>query len=150
MPGWLDEAARVLGGGAGLGAGLGGVFFALKWVFEFIGGRMDRRADRLDSDTRFIIENLREEVGRVAKRLSAAEIEIVDLKGQLAECQHEHAVARHERDHLKAVLLATSPGMKMAFPLDQSIPKDMAVLAVEIDAAVAAEALKKGQADELC
>lgn len=126
MPGWLDEAARVLGGGAGLGAGLGGVFFALKWVFEYVGGRMDRRAAALDDGTQRLMDRLEARIDELTKRVTTVERE-------LADCQTKHAESEAKAARLEAMLLATRPGLKRAFPPEDCIPKDMAVLAAKMD-----------------
>lgn len=84
LPAWL-----------GAGAAAGGGFGIIKWIFEYIGGRMDKRADRLDADTRFVIDQLRAELGRVSQRLDRVETE-------LADCQHKHAEAEAKVMRLEA------------------------------------------------
>ena len=88
LPGWL---------GAG---GVAGVGFAFaKWLLEYVGGRMDKRAAALDQDTRFVIENLKAEVGRLLSRVEV-------LEHGLAECHSKHAAAEAELARHKAILQA--------------------------------------------
>lgn len=84
LPAWL-----------GAGAAAGGGFGIIKWIFEYIGGRMDKRADRLDADTRFVIDQLRAELARVSTRLDRVETE-------LADCQTKHAQAEAKVMQLEA------------------------------------------------
>lgn len=100
LPGWL---------GAGFAAG--GGFGVVKWVVEFIAGRIDKRAAALDADTRFVIENLRGELARMAlrqeqsdQRLATAEGEIQALRTELVECNGKHAAADAEVARLKAMM----------------------------------------------
>lgn len=104
--------------GVGLGAGgvlaigimraLGG---AARWLIEYFGGRMDKRADRLDADTRFVIENLRQEVERLkservedAKRLDDAFARIDEMRKELDDCNKKHAEAEAHNKHLEAMM----------------------------------------------
>ncbi|MYL98723.1 hypothetical protein GR702_13215 [Novosphingobium sp. FGD1] len=102
MNGFLSMIPHTLPAWLGAGAAAGGGFGIIKWAFEYVGGRMDKRADRLDADTRFVIDQLRAELARVSGRLDRAEGEILDLREQLAECQHKHAEAEAKVMQLEA------------------------------------------------
>lgn len=95
MSGFLSMIPHTLPAWLGAGAAAGGGFASIKWVFEFVGGRMDKRADRLDADTRFVIDQLRAELGRTNQRLDRVETE-------LADCQHKHAEAEAKVMRLEA------------------------------------------------
>ena len=129
MPSWIDDLRSVAFGAGGAGGGL----LTVRWLAGFVGGRMDKRADRLDADTRFIIENLRTELTRLAERQERSEGEIADLREQLTECQRKHAESETKAARLEAMLLATRPGLKLAFPPEDSLPNDMAVMAARLD-----------------
>ncbi|GGN49422.1 hypothetical protein GCM10011349_20020 [Novosphingobium indicum] len=99
LPGWI-----------GAGAAAGGGFGIIKWVFEYVGGRMDKRADRLDEDTRFVIDNLRAEVERLkdervedARRLDDAFARIDEMRRELDDCNRKHAEAEARVKHLEAM-----------------------------------------------
>lgn len=103
----------------GVGVGAGGVFVwqvfrglagAAKWLIEYFGGRMDKRADRLDEDTRFVIDNLREEVERLkneriedARRLDDAFARINEMRRELDDCNRKHAEAEARVKSLEAM-----------------------------------------------
>jgi chromosome segregation ATPase len=97
IPNWLP-------GWAAAGAAAGTGFGAVKWLLEFFAKRSDAREDRLDADTRFIISNLREELERVAVRLSHAEKEIVGLRESLHDCQDKHSHSEAEVARLTAMM----------------------------------------------
>lgn len=88
------------------GGAAGGVFGIVKWFFEFVSKRADLRADRLDADTRFVIENLRAEFSRVTTRLTAAEDHITNLREKLIVCEEQHSHSKAEVAKLTALLEA--------------------------------------------
>jgi len=69
----------------------------IKWLAEFVGGRMDRRSDRLDASTDKIIKLLEARVDQLTTRLDLVEAELVD-------CQRKHAESEAEVMRLKAVM----------------------------------------------
>ena len=90
---WLENVPAWFGAGSGLGAG----FFALKWLFEFIGGRMDRRADALDAGTQRLLAGMENRLNAVTERLDRVERE-------LADCQRKHAESEAKALRLEAML----------------------------------------------
>lgn len=119
---WLDNLASVTGLGVSGGAG----FFTVKWLFEYFGGRMDRRADALDQGTERLIAGLEKRLNAVTERLDKVERE-------LADCQEKHAESEAKAARLEALIGLTSPGMRASFPVDRSVPVDMAVMAAKLD-----------------
>lgn len=75
---------------------------------------MDKRADRLDADTRFVIESLRAELARVSERLGQAEVRIEDLGNQLDECKHKHAESEARVMQLEAMQQGYGDARQMA------------------------------------
>jgi uncharacterized protein (DUF2342 family) len=86
------------------GASAGGAFGIVKWFAEFFSKRADARADRLDADTRFVIENLRAEFSRVSTRMAAAEDHITDLREKLILCESKHGQSEAQVAKLTALL----------------------------------------------
>ena len=80
-----------------LGASGGGGFFAIKWFAEFIGGRLNRREDRLDNQTRQTIADLRNEVNELRERCAVTE-------RRLEECKDQHLLEKTERLKLQVIL----------------------------------------------
>jgi hypothetical protein len=88
----LEAIPTWIGGGAGAGAG----FFALKWIFEWAGGRVDKReaaavanAERLDSATQVLIQNLEDRMNSLTDRLDHVETELANCRTQHAQCESE-------------------------------------------------------------
>ena len=86
------------------GGAAGGAFGVIKWFAEFVTKRLDNRAARLDADTRFVIDNLRQDFDRVSTRLDKAETHIVELRDKLIECQEKHGKSEAEVARLSAML----------------------------------------------
>jgi len=101
LPATLANVA-VLGGAAGGGFGV------VKWFFEFATKRSDAKAAMLDADTRFVIDNLRQEFTRVTDRLGKAEDHILELRRSLNECEAKHGRAEAEVAHLTKIVEAYS------------------------------------------
>lgn len=91
------NVAEVAVSTVGMGSGLGFGFFAVRWLASFLAGRFDKREEQLDAATHDIIDQLRNEVQRLAERLGAVEIELL-------ECKKLHAEADDERRRLKAAM----------------------------------------------
>ncbi|WP_374413263.1 hypothetical protein [Novosphingobium colocasiae] len=85
LPGWL---------GAGFAAG--GGFASIKWLAEFVGGRLDKRAAALDGDTRFLFEGLKAQVTLLTERVVGAEADLKACRAELALCTERHAKAEEE------------------------------------------------------
>ena len=90
----VSDWLTIVSGWLAAGAGAGGGFCAIRWVFEYIGGRMDRRAEALDAGTQQLINNLQSRLTTVEARLDKAETE-------LAECRAKHATSEAEVARLK-------------------------------------------------
>lgn len=118
---WLDHLASATGFGISGGAG----FFTLKWVFEYFGGRMDKRAAALDAGTQRLMERLEARVDELTKRVTTVERE-------LADCQSKHAESEAKAARLEALIGLTATGMKAAHPVDPKMPNDIAVMAAKL------------------
>jgi chromosome segregation ATPase len=101
-----------LPGLAAVGGAAGIALAFTKWLLEYVGGRMDKRADRLDENTQAIIDQLRTELDRVETRLEKSDerldkafTEISGLRDELAECQKMHAKAEARAAKLEAAQL---------------------------------------------
>lgn len=88
----------------GLGAGGGIGFFFVKWLFEYLGGRMDKRADRLDAGTDKLIGLLQDQVASLIERGARLEARLEKVEGDLAECKARHAESDAEVMRLKAIM----------------------------------------------
>lgn len=118
----LEVAASATGVGVSGGAG----FFALKWVFEYFGGRMDKRAAALDAGTDRLLARLEKRVDELTTRVQTVEKE-------LADCQSKHAESEAKAARLEALIGLTTPGMRAAFPLDPTMPNDLAIMAAKLE-----------------
>lgn len=88
----------------GLGLGGGAGFFFIKWLFEYLGGRMDKRADRIDAGTDKLIENLQEQVEALLAREKVREVRLAKVEDELAECKRRHAESDAQVMRLEAIL----------------------------------------------
>lgn len=93
---------------AAFGGGAGAVFWAVRWFFEWLGGRWDRRQEVIDSKTDRLIERLETRVDQLQERLSAAEVD-------LAECKKLHIVAEGELTRLKLLGYSNCPHREICF-----------------------------------
>lgn len=93
----MDNIFTVATTTLGLGAGGGAGFFFVRWLFEFLGGRMDKRADRIDAGTDKLISLMQAEMKRLSERVDG-------LEEDLRDCKRRHAESDAEVMRLKAIL----------------------------------------------
>lgn len=122
---WVDNVASASAVSVSGGAG----FFALKWLVEYFGGRMDKRAAALDAGTQRLMERLEARVDELTKRVTTVEKE-------LADCQTKHAESEAKAARLEALISLTQQGMRANFPVEATMPNDLAVLAAKLDGGV--------------
>lgn len=122
---WVDNLASASAVSVSGGAG----FFALKWLVEYFGGRMDKRAAALDAGTQRLMERLEARVDELTKRVTTVEKE-------LADCQTKHAESEAKAARLEALISLTQQGMRANFPVEGTMPNDLAVLAAKLDGGV--------------
>lgn len=122
---WVDNLASASAVSVSGGAG----FFALKWLVEYFGGRMDKRAAALDAGTQRLMERLEARVDELTKRVTTVEKE-------LADCQTKHAESEAKAARLEALISLTQQGMRATFPVEATMPNDLAGLAAKLDGGV--------------
>lgn len=100
----VETMLEALPATAAAGAGAGGGFFLIKFLFEWAGGRLDKReaaavasSERLDTATYKLIEKLEERMNALTARLDQVEHE-------LTECRAQHAICEAELAKLRAVI----------------------------------------------
>lgn len=82
---------------AAMGGGAGGGFLAVKWLIEWMAGRLDKREARIDAGTDKLIQGLERQIEGLTRRLEAVE-------KSLADCQVKHAESEAEVLKLKAII----------------------------------------------
>jgi chromosome segregation ATPase len=92
----MEAALNTLPSWAAAGGGAGAGFFLLKFILEWIGGRVDKReeantasAARLDAATYKLIETLEKRMEDLTTRLDLVENELVHCRAQHAQCEAE-------------------------------------------------------------
>ncbi len=97
----LETIMDALPATAAAGAGAGGGFFLIKFLFEWAGGRLDKReaaavasSERLDTATYKLIEKLEERMNALTMRLDHVEHELTECRAQHATCEAELAKLR--------------------------------------------------------
>lgn len=96
----LDAIAAWGTGGVSAGAG----FFLIRFLFEWIGGRVDKREEavaagqkRNDLATQRLIENMQGRMDTMAERIEQVERELV-------HCREQHSMAQAEVMQLRAMM----------------------------------------------
>lgn len=81
----MEALIVAIGQAAGIGAGGGGGFYALKWLLDFKSRREDKREEMIDRGTEVLIKSLTDQIKALADRVSV-------LERLLRECQSQHAI----------------------------------------------------------
>ena len=98
----MEQLIASVPGLAAACGGAGGGFYFVKWLFSWIGGRMDRREAVVDAGTQQLIANLKAELDRLTARLDRVDQELID-------CRNSHAEANARVCELEAKLGITPP-----------------------------------------
>lgn len=97
IPDWLTAGA-----GAGVGLGAGGVLAVhlIKWLIEYVGGRVDKReaaiearTAHLDEATQALIDHLQQQITDQAERFGAVLTRLDHVEAELETCRSQHAEA---------------------------------------------------------
>lgn len=131
-PGILDEAATAVATGTGVGGG----FFALRWLVQWATGRLDKRQAQLDAEHgaldmswkeyRLLLErdrqDLRAEVRKIAEQNRALRLAFEHVTGALIRI-----------DPKNEALVIADKILTAAFPTDMSLGLAMAGAALDED-----------------
>ncbi len=93
----IAPTIQSIGALAAAGGGIGGGFYAVKWAFEWVAGRMDKRADRVDASTDKLIARLEKQVEALTDRLDQVE-------NELRDCTRKHAESDAKVLRLEAII----------------------------------------------
>ena len=131
-PGILDEAVTA----AAAGTGVGGGFFAFRWLIQWLTGRLDKRQAQLDAehdaldmswkDYRLLLERDRQ-----------------DLRATMGKIEAQNRALRTAFEHVTGALIRIDPKnealviadriLSSAFPADFSVGLAMAAAALDED-----------------
>lgn len=84
------------------GGGVG--YFFVRWLFEYLGGRMDKKADRIDAGMDKLLAHLQAQIDSEREQREKLEKRLAKVEGDLAECKHKHAESEAEVARLKAAM----------------------------------------------
>lgn len=92
-----EDLGQIALQGLSMGGGFGGAFFALRWFALFIADRKDKREEQLDADTRFVVEQLKDQVTSLMEKVRR-------MDEELDECRRGHAERDAEIMQLRAMM----------------------------------------------
>lgn len=84
------------------GGGVG--YFFVKWLFEYLGGRMDKRAERIDAGMDKLISRMESQIEGLIARGLELEKRLEKVEGDLAECKSKHSQSEAEVARLRAMM----------------------------------------------
>jgi hypothetical protein len=89
------------------GSGVGFSFLMVRWLANFIAGRVDRKEDRVDAGMRRLLEDLQGEVGRLKE-------ECASLREGLADCHRKHFDSEEEVARLRGLMQGYGDARQLA------------------------------------
>jgi hypothetical protein len=95
---------QLFGSSLGVGAGIGGSFYMLRWFIELMTNRVEKREARVDAGGDKLLTSTlgwADDLQEWGKGLLA---EVAELRRQLDECKEEHSRSRAEMLELRAIL----------------------------------------------
>lgn len=127
---WIDDAKDAVGAGAGAG----GAFYALRWLWTQVASRFDTRQARLDAEHATLDMSWKEYRLFLERRMSSLERQ---NRAVLTAFQHVSA-GLIRRDPQAPELIVAERLMAAAFPTDFSMASQMAGAAVDMSEGVKA------------
>ncbi|NIJ18482.1 hypothetical protein FHS95_000151 [Sphingomonas naasensis] len=124
-PGILDEAVTA----AATGSGVGGGFFALRWLVQWLTGRLDKRQALLDAQDERVDREWQKIREKVEARLDKVELQNEALRFAF----HHVAAALIKVDPTNPALAQAEQMLSAAFPLDLRLMTDRAEIALARD-----------------
>ncbi|MBL4858408.1 MAG: hypothetical protein JKY36_04315 [Erythrobacter sp.] len=100
----MEEFLNLAGTATAITTGGGLGFFFVKWIFEYLGGRMDKKADRIDAGMDKLLAHLQAQIDSEREQREKLEKRLEKVEGDLAECKHKHAESEAEVARLKAAM----------------------------------------------
>ncbi len=97
VPGWLP-------GWLGAGAAAGSGFAMIKWLLEFTGMRIDKRAEALNASEAAIDASTVRLIAALEKRLDDVTRRMDQAEADLRECTKKHAASEAEVMALRAMM----------------------------------------------
>lgn len=105
--------------GGGFGAGVG--FYFIKWFFEYLGGRVDKReaavaatAAHVDAATHALITHLQNQITSQAGTIDQLVRRIDTVEAELEECRSQHARDLEEIARLRGGTLGLGDARQQA------------------------------------
>lgn len=100
----MEEFLNLAGTATAITTGGGVGYFFVKWMFEYLGGRMDKKADRIDAGMDKLIARMEAQIDGLVERGKNLEERLAKVEGDLAECKSKHAESEAEVARLKAAM----------------------------------------------
>lgn len=100
----MEQFLNIAGTATAITTGGGVGYFFVKWLFEYLGGRMDKRADRIDAGMDKLITRMETQIEGLIERGKDLEERLARVEGDLAECKSKHAESEAEVARLKAAM----------------------------------------------
>lgn len=93
--------------GGSMGVGMGTAFLFIRWLTNFIAGRIDKSDERLDKRVDGLMVRLEKQVERLTERVN-------NLENELEDCRKNHAEERAARMELQALIQGTGDARQTA------------------------------------
>ncbi|WP_221537798.1 hypothetical protein [Qipengyuania huizhouensis] len=100
----MENFLNIAGTATAVTTGGGVGYFFVRWLFEYLGGRMDKKADRIDAGMDKLIARMETQIEGLIARGADLEKRLEKVEGDLAECKHKHAESEAEVARLKAAM----------------------------------------------
>lgn len=100
----MESFLNIAGTATAVTTGGGVGYFFVRWLFEYLGGRMDKRADRIDAGMDKLLAHLQSQIDSEREQREKLEKRLAKVEGDLAECKHKHAESEAEVARLKAAM----------------------------------------------
>lgn len=87
-----------------LGFGGGGGFYAIRWIAEWVAGRLDKREAKIDAATDQLIKRMAAQIDTLGGETNDLRTRLGEVEADLRECHRKHAAAESEVMKLNVII----------------------------------------------
>lgn len=105
---------ELLAASGSAGAGFGFMFLVIRWLANFIAGRMDKKEEHLDAATKRLFDGMEQQIEGLRSECKDLRERVSEHGRELADCRRKHAESEAEVMQLKALLQGQGDARQIA------------------------------------
>lgn len=121
MDSLTSQLPAIVATGAGGGVGIGVGFYMLTWLFNWLGGRLDKREAsvevgraQVDAAVQTLIAHLQQQITALTETNARLATRVDAVEAELEHCRHERAADQEELARLRGAVMGLGDARQQA------------------------------------